>query len=107
MGPDPVAWQSAIRALELDDAVRRSVEKRRVSSLEYPEASEEVGFKGTMTLAGCGLLWVILLLVILSRWVPYAGWAILPVLVLFLALQVFRWVIPRRPEHDRSTPPSG
>ena len=30
----------------MDDAVRRSVERRRISTLEYPEASEEAGFKG-------------------------------------------------------------
>src|SRR5205085_1981970 len=55
-------WQDAVRALELDDAARRSLERRRASTLEYPEASEEVGFKGTMTLVGCGMLWGILFL---------------------------------------------
>ena len=88
-------WQDAIRCLELDDAARRSVQRRRASTLEYPEATEEVGFKGTMTLVGCGLLWLVLLLAILSYWVPYLGWLIAPVLVFFLALQLLRWVIPR------------
>jgi predicted dehydrogenase len=90
---DPrLSWQDAIRSLELDDAVRRSLERRRASLLEYPEASEEVGFKGTMTLIGCGLLWVMLLLLVLSRWYPMVGWLILPLLILFLALQLLRWV---------------
>jgi predicted dehydrogenase len=89
------SWQDAVRALELDDAARRSAERRRTSAMEYQEASEEVGFKGTMTLVGCGLLWVIFLLLVLSIWVPKLGWAILPVLVLFLALQMLRWVVPR------------
>src|SRR4051812_49958489 len=48
------AWQDEVRCLELDDAARRSVERRRVGQMEYQEATEEVGFKGTMTLAGCG-----------------------------------------------------
>jgi len=103
-------WQDAIRCLELDDAARRSVQRRRASTLEYPEATEEVGFKGTMTLVGCGLLWLVLLLAILSYWVPYLGWLIAPVLVFFLALQLLRWVIPRgkegpaAPAEDQGSP---
>jgi predicted dehydrogenase len=89
-----LSWQDAVRGLELDDAVRRSVQRRRTSALEYQEANEEVGFKGTMTLAGCGLIWAILLLVILSRWLPWLGWLIAPVLFVFLALQLLRWIIP-------------
>jgi len=89
-----VTWQDTVRSLELDDAARRSVERRRFSSLEYPEANEEVGFKGTMTLAGCGLIWALLLVVILAQWFPALGWVIVPVLGVFLILQLFRWVIP-------------
>jgi predicted dehydrogenase len=90
----PLSWQQEIRSLELDDAVRRSVQRRRVSTLEYPEATEEVGFKGTMTLTGCAILWTILFLLIASIWLPWAGWAIIPVLVAFLLLQILRWLIP-------------
>jgi predicted dehydrogenase len=92
-----ISWQSAIRGLELDDAARRSVQHRRASLLEYPEATEEVGFKGAMTLAGCALLWGVIMLVVLSMWVPWLGWMILPVLLLFLGLQLLRWLIPRKP----------
>jgi predicted dehydrogenase len=116
--PALLSWQTAIRSLELNDAARRSVERRRVSTLEYPEPTEEVGFKGTMTLVGCGLLWLILLLAVLSVWFPWLGWAIGPVLVFFLGLQIFRWLVPagteqvsgpssehmdRNPKADRST----
>src|SRR5205085_2826588 len=93
-----LTWQTAIRCLELDDATRRSVERRRVSALEYPEASEEVGFKGTMTLVGCALLWVSLLLLILSAWVSWLKWAIVPLLILFLSLQLLRWMVPKARE---------
>jgi predicted dehydrogenase len=58
--PQRLSWEDEIRCLELDDAARRSVERRRSSVLEYQEASEDVGFKGTMTLVGCGLMWVLL-----------------------------------------------
>jgi predicted dehydrogenase len=93
-----LTWQTAIRSQELDDAVRRSVERRRTSTLEYPEATEEAGFKGTMTLVGCGLLWLVLLLVILSVWFPFVGWLVAPVLVFFLGLQILRWFV-RRPNN--------
>lgn len=90
-------WQDAIRSLELDDAARRSVEKRRTSVMEYQEASEEVGFKGTMTLVGCALLWGIILVVILAAWFPKLGYLIIPGLVVFLLLQILRWLIPGSP----------
>ncbi len=95
-----IRWHDEIRALELDTAVRRSVEYRRAIVLEYQEASEEVGFKGTMTLAGCGVLWGIFFLLILSIWVPWMGWLIAPLLVVFLLLQSFRWLIPARKQEE-------
>jgi predicted dehydrogenase len=94
-GPSPLTWQDAIRSLELDDAARRSVQRRRASTLEYQEASEEVGFKGTMTLVGCGLIWLTIVIVIIAIWFPKAGWAVVPLLVIFLGLQAFRWIVPR------------
>ena len=69
-----------------NDALRRSVEKRRTSGLEYQEISEEVGSKGTLTLIGCGMIWVILLIFGLSIWVPAVRWAIVPLLLGYLAL---------------------
>src|SRR5262249_21952392 len=89
-GHQTLSWQDSIRALELDDAARRGVEKRRASVLEYPEATEEVGFKGTMTLVGCSLLWGVLLLLILSVWWPKLGFLIVPMIVVFLGLQFLR-----------------
>src|SRR5262249_41180097 len=94
--PRSLTWQDAVRCLELDGAVRRSVHYRRASALEYQEASEEVGFKGTMTLVGCGLLWGILFLLLLSAWPPFFGWLIVPLLVVFLGMQFLRWLIPQR-----------
>jgi predicted dehydrogenase len=92
----PLTWQDAVRSLELDDAARRSVQRRRSSPMEYQEASEEVGFKGTMTLVGCGLIWLMIAIVILAIWFPKAGWVVVPLLVVFLGMQLFRWVVPRR-----------
>jgi predicted dehydrogenase len=97
-----LSWQDTIRALELDDAARRSVARRRSSLLEYPEATEEVGFKGTMTLVGCSLVWGMLLLLILSRWWPMLGWLIVPLIVVFLGLQLLRYVIPQQREDGQA-----
>jgi predicted dehydrogenase len=91
-----ISWRSEIRALELDDATRRSIHHRRTSTLEYPEATEEVTFKGTMTLFGCGILWGIIFLAILSRWFPWVGWLIIPILAVFLGMQLLRWFLPDR-----------
>jgi hypothetical protein len=88
-------WQDAIRSLELDDAARRSIERRRATALEYQEATEEASFKGTMTLVGCGLLWGMLVLLILSAWLPRLGWFIVPLLIGFLAMQLLRWIVPK------------
>ncbi len=103
--PPALSWQDAIRCLELDDGARRSVGKRRVTAMEYPEATEDVTFKGTMTLVGCAILWAMILLVILSRWVRWLGWGIPPLLLLFLGMQLFRWIIPKREPADGEKKP--
>lgn len=91
--PQPqLGWQDEVRALELDDAARRSAARRRSSTLEHVEATEEASFKGTMTLLGCGLVWLSLVMLILSLWLPWLLWAIVPVFALFLAMQALRWV---------------
>jgi predicted dehydrogenase len=102
-----LTWQDEVRCLELDDAARRSVERRRASALEYQDATEETGFKGTMTLVGCGLLWGGLILLILSIWIPWLGWGILPVLTVFLALQLLRWAVPPKDPGAPATPTEG
>jgi predicted dehydrogenase len=92
-----LTWRDEVRCLELDDAARRSVARRRTSTLEYQAATEEASFKGTMTLFGCALLWASLALLILSAWVPWLGWLIAPLFGLFLVFQLLRWALPARP----------
>lgn len=89
-----LSWHDAIRAHELDDASARSLAKRRTSLLEYQEANEEVGFKGTMTLVGCGMLWMLVVVLIISAFMPKLFWVTLPILLVFLALQLLRWAVP-------------
>ena len=99
-------WQDAVRCLELDGAVRRSVHYRRASAMEYQEANEEVGFKGTMTLVGCALLWGLLFLLVLAMWEPRLFWLSVPLLAGFLIMQLLRWVIPARTPEDGTIPKS-
>jgi predicted dehydrogenase len=102
--PDPgrlrvgpaITWQDAVRGLELDDAARRSVERRRSSVLDYQEASEEVGFKGTMTLVGCLVVWLLPLALWLIKLYPVLVWFLVPVLAIFLGLQLLRYLIPKQ-----------
>lgn len=95
-----LSWLDEIRAAELDDAARRSIERRKAITLEYQEVNEDVGFKGTMTLIGCGLLWLVPMLLIMSVWLPQIGWLIVPVLLGFLLLQLLRWFAPTKPKSD-------
>lgn len=94
-------WLDEIRAAELDDAARRSIERHRAVTLDYQVGNEDVGFKGTMTLVGCGLLWLIPVLLILSVWLPYIGWLIVPALFGFLLFQLLRWFVPTPPGPGR------
>jgi hypothetical protein len=91
-----VSWQDEIHALELDDALKRSVEKRKAHSLEYRQVSEEIGSKGTMTLIGCGMIWLILLIFGISIWLPWIRWLIVPLLGGFLVLLTMQW-LARKP----------
>jgi predicted dehydrogenase len=93
--PTLLGWQDELRCLELDDAARRSAERGRSSTLDFQESTEEASFKGTMTLVGCSLIWLTLLVLILSAWIPWLAWFIVPVMGVFLLLQALRWVVPQ------------
>jgi hypothetical protein len=94
--PSRVNWQDELHALELDDALKRSVEKRKAHSLEYRQVSEEIGSKGTMTLIGCGMIWLILLIFGISIWAPRIRWLIVPLLGGYLVLLAMQW-LARKP----------
>ena len=83
-----------IRALELDDAVRHSVKRRRAVTLDFQEANEEVGFKGTMTLVGCAVVWLLPLMLLVAAWLPGLFWILVAVVFGFLGLQLLRWLVP-------------
>jgi hypothetical protein len=92
--PMALGWQDELRSLELDDAARRSVERGRSNTLDLQETTEEASFKGTMTLVGCSLIWLTVIVLILSVWVHWLAWLIVPVFGVFLVMQALRWVVP-------------
>ncbi|MBI1832610.1 MAG: Gfo/Idh/MocA family oxidoreductase, partial [Planctomycetes bacterium] len=96
-----LGWQDELRALELDDAARRSAEHGRSNTLDLQETTEEATFKGTMTLVGCSLIWLSVIVLILSAWVPWLFWFMLPVFGVFLTLQTLRWILPGHFEATR------
>src|SRR5262249_35174655 len=97
--------QDEVRCLELDDAARGSARSRRANRVEYQEASEGVGVKGTMTLLGCAVLWAGLVLVILARWYPWVGGLILPILLMSTVRKTLRAAV-RKGERGRGEPPA-
>src|SRR5262249_55940946 len=90
-----LGWTDAIRAIELDDAVRRSLRYRRAYQMDLQPANEETNFKGTMTLVGCPIFWLPVPLLALAAFVRGLGCVILGVFAVFLLLQAFRWALPR------------
>lgn len=94
--PPMLGWQDELRALELDDAARRSAERGRSNTLDLQETTEEASFKGTMTLVGCSLIWLTVVVLIVSVWIPWLAWLIVPVFAVFLVLQALRWIVPTK-----------
>jgi hypothetical protein len=94
--PPRLGWEDELRALELDDAARRSIERGRSSILDLQETTEEATFKGTMTLVGCSMIWLAVIALILSFWIPWMAWGILPIFAAFLLMQTLRWVLPEK-----------
>ena len=90
----PLSWLDETRCLELFDAARTSARRRRVVPLDYESSTEEANFKSTMTAVGCGLLLLLAVLFFAMPFTPGLKYVFLPLLVVFLLLQLFRWVVP-------------
>jgi hypothetical protein len=110
----PSNWPEAIRTLELLEGVEKSLAKGRTISVGVEGRSETDAFKGTMASLGCSLLILGLVIMVAGeaaakvaekagmpllrnvfRWWP----ALLLILFLvFLVLQLFRYVIPKPPK---------
>ena len=106
--PGP-SLNDGIRAMELTEAVVRSLRRGRTIDLHYEAISEEASFKSIMTSTGCTILLAILLILPLAlagpalgmNWTIYLAWLIPPVLVVFAIAQVLRLGIRRDERGDQ------
>ena len=89
------------RAMEVAAAVGSSLRRGRTIDLHYGEVSEAAAFKAVMTSLGCLMLVVMLVALPLALAGPALGldwtlvivYAIPPVLVGFILLQLFRFAL--------------
>lgn len=114
--PVDCRWTDACRSVELADAVEQSLRRGRAIQLHDEVYTEAGVFKGLMGMAGCGLLLLALVIVVLGTTVGallnrmgfaggamVAGWwpyALIVVFAGFLSLQLLRLVVPA-PDRDR------
>jgi myo-inositol 2-dehydrogenase/D-chiro-inositol 1-dehydrogenase len=92
------------RAMELAEAVVRSLRRERTVDLNYESISEEASFKSFMTSTGCMLLLIALLLLPVALAGPalglnstiYLAYLIPPLLVIFVISQLLRFGIRRK-----------
>lgn len=89
------------RAMELAEAAARALRKGKTIDLHYEEVSELSNFKAVMTSTGCAILLggLVMLPVALIGpafglvWTIYVAYAIPPLLLLFLLLQLLRFAV--------------
>jgi myo-inositol 2-dehydrogenase/D-chiro-inositol 1-dehydrogenase len=96
------------RAMELAEAVVRSLKRGRTIDLHYEEISEAGTFKSVMTSVGCVVFLGALFMMGVAMvgpalgfgWTLYLVYAVPPALIGFMLLQVFRFAIrgPKGPE---------
>ncbi len=86
------------RAMELSEAVVRSLRRGRTIDLHYEAISEEASFKSIMTSTGCVILLGVLFILPLAlagpalglNWTIYLAYVIPPVLIIFAVVQILR-----------------
>jgi predicted dehydrogenase len=112
----PALWSDAARAIELAEAVPRSLAKGRGVDLHQEEFSEMGTFRGTMASAGCGLLLAALGLLVVATLVGgiahefgwdvggriVAAWPLVVLVALggFLLLQLLPLLMGGSREHE-------
>ena len=100
-GRDPSpSWLDGCRDMELADAITRSLARGRTIDLYFDEQTEAGTFKGMMAAGGCLLLMLTLGVVIVAtvlgekRVLSFWPFALLAMLVIFLALQLLKLAFP-------------
>jgi myo-inositol 2-dehydrogenase/D-chiro-inositol 1-dehydrogenase len=91
------------RTMELAEATKRSLRRGRTIELHFERPSEAGRFKSFMTSTGCALLLGILLALPMALvgpafglpWTLYLAYAIPPLLVVFLLVQIVRYALEK------------
>ena len=112
----PATWADASRAIELADAVPRSLARGRAVDLHQEEFSDLGTFRGTMASLGCGIILAALVLVVLATLVGgvahefgwgFGGWlagmwpfVALAALGAFLVLQILPLIVAGSSRHE-------
>jgi myo-inositol 2-dehydrogenase/D-chiro-inositol 1-dehydrogenase len=107
--PSP-SLHDGTRSMELTEAVVRSLRRGRTVDLHYERISEAASFKSIMTSTGCMILLASLAVLPLAlagpalgfNWTIYIAYLILPVLILFSAVQLLRFGIKPEPGEGES-----
>ena len=102
------------RAMELSEAVGRSLRRGRTVEMHYESISEDATFKSIMTSTGCLVFFASLLVLPIAmagpplgmKWTLYIPYLIPPALILFVILQALRPSIGR-PRRAPERPPAG
>jgi len=113
LAPAP-SLHDGTRSMELTEAVVRSLRRGRTIDLHYERISEAASFKSIMTSTGCMILLAALAVLPLAlagpalgfNWTIYIAYLILPILILFVAVQLLRFGIKPEPgegDSDRKT----
>ncbi len=105
--------QDATRTMELAEAAVRSLRRGRTIELHYEAISEDATFKSVMTSTGCMILLAMLFVLPLSmagpplglKWTLFIPYFILPILVIFVVMQLLRLAV-RRPAPSSSVDPA-
>ena len=113
---DRCDWTEACRSAELTDAVTESLRRGRAIQLHDETYTEASVFKGLMGMAGCGLILLALVITVLGTTVGALldrmgfrdaanvvglwRYVLVAIFVVFLLLQLLRFVVPETEDHN-------
>ncbi|GBD36141.1 hypothetical protein HRbin36_01262 [bacterium HR36] len=92
----PPQWLDVVAVAEIVQAVEESLRRRKAVSLLHQEYTESAVFKSRVATLGCGLVWAMLVLAMISPLVPQVLYLIPGLLLICLGLFVLGWLAFRR-----------
>jgi hypothetical protein len=92
----PAQWSDAVATAEIVQAVEESLQTRKTVPLWHQEYNESTVYKSRAATLGCGMVWMMLVLAMISPLVPQVLYLIPVLLVVCLALFALGWLALRR-----------